>query len=328
MKKYAILSGLVVAGIVLAQSGSLGTLGNHVKTLGDAKSLSAAFTYQKIGGTPVSYKLDLAKPNMARIDKPNELVIADGKSIIVLDKKANTYSRSAQTDAELARLLGDDEFQLFSTFFSPTAMGKMAKVQDAGTKNRKGVAMNVVEAQYDAAGMKKATFYVDPASNLARQVEFVFDDGPQPVRMLVDTKQFTVSASADASLFAFKAPEGSKELTLEEMSSDKWYHDLDEAKAVASKTGRKIFVDFMATWCGPCKMLAAEVFPLPAFKKLSKSLVFCQIDVDAQKSVAQQYNITAMPTQLVLNADGSVVGTKVGYGGVEDFFNFINGYAK
>jgi thioredoxin len=146
--------------------------------------------------------------------------------------------------------------------------------------------------------------------------------------MLLDTKQMAVAASADAALFAFKAPEGSRELSLEEMMSDKWYHDLDEAKEVASKTGRKIFVDFYATWCGPCKMLAAEVFPLPEFKKLSKSLVFCKIDVDAQKSVAQQYKITAMPTQMVLNADGSVVETKIGYGGVQDFFNFINGHAK
>ncbi len=91
---------------------------------------------------------------------------------------------------------------------------------------------------------------------------------------------------------------------------------------------RKIFIDFFATWCGPCKLLAAEVFPTAEFKKLSKNLVFCKIDVDQDKATSQAYNITAMPTQMVVNADGSVVTTKVGYGGVADFFNTFGKFAN
>lgn len=326
MRKFALLAAAAVAAVVVAQGGSLGSLDKHVKTLFEAQSLSANMTYQRIGGTPSAIKVDLAKPAMVRIDRGNELIVADGNTITVLDKKANSYYKAPQSPSEIAKYFSEDELNLLAAFFDANAYSKFAKVADAGTKNRKGTTLNVVEAQVDQRGFKKATYYVDPASGLARQVEYVFTDGPQPVRMLLDTKEISVGTEANASLFAFKAPEGSKELSLEEMASDKWYYDLEEAKSVASKTGRKIFVDFFATWCGPCKALAAEVFPLPEFKSLSKSMVFLKIDVDAQKSVAQQYGITAMPTQMVLNADGSVIGKKIGYGGVEDFFSFINAY--
>ncbi|MBN9504367.1 MAG: hypothetical protein BGO01_12015 [Armatimonadetes bacterium 55-13] len=109
------------------------------------------------------------------------------------------------------------------------------------------------------------------------------------------------------------------------MSSARWFTDLEEAKALAAKTGKKVFVDFMASWCGPCKMLDRDVFQKEDWKKMSKYLVFCKIDVDEQKSVASAYNITAMPTQMVLAADGSVLATKVGYANPSDFYAFVNG---
>ncbi|KAF7303316.1 Thioredoxin domain-containing protein [Mycena kentingensis (nom. inval.)] len=52
-------------------------------------------------------------------------------------------------------------------------------------------------------------------------------------------------------------------------------------------------IDFHATWCGPCKMMA------PTFEKLSKEYkqaAFYKIDTDAVPEAAQHYNVTAMPT--------------------------------
>lgn len=326
MKKIVVLAGVVVAGLVLAQGGN-SPLSGFVKAMNEASSVSATMSFQRIGSTSTSYNVDLAKPSMVRIDKPNELIVADGKTIVTYDKKAKTFFKMPQSDGELRKILGEDEFSVFLPFFAPDAFDNLMKVTPAGTKNRKGMALNVVEAQADVKGNKKLAFYIDPSNNMARQVELTYSDGPQVIRALVDVKDIKVG-STDSGVFAFNAPAGSRELSLEEMNSDKWYYDLEEAKKVAKASNRKIFVDFYAVWCGPCKLLAAEVFPLPEFKKLSKDLVFCKIDVDAQPAVSKAYNITAMPTQLVLNADGTVVGTKVGYGGVSDFFNFINGYTS
>lgn len=248
MKKFALLSGLVAVGIVVAQGGASGALSGHAKALAEAQGLSATFSYQRIGSTPTSLKIDLAKPGFARIDRSSELIVADGKTITILDRKANTFFKAAQTDAELAKYFTEDEFNLFAPFFNAKAFDKFAKVTANGTKNRKGMTMNVVEAQIDQKGLKKATYYIDPATNLARQVEYVMTDGPEAVRVLVDTKEFTLSTEVNADMFAFKAPEGSRELTQEEMNSDKWYTNLDEAKEAAKKSKRLLLVDFYADW--------------------------------------------------------------------------------
>ncbi|KAM8881990.1 thioredoxin b [Synchiropus picturatus] len=54
-----------------------------------------------------------------------------------------------------------------------------------------------------------------------------------------------------------------------------------------------VVVDFTATWCGPCKMIA------PVFKELSHlhtNVVFLKVDVDDVPDVTEEYNISAMPT--------------------------------
>jgi len=66
------------------------------------------------------------------------------------------------------------------------------------------------------------------------------------------------------------------------------------------KAGNKlVVVDFHATWCNPCKIIA------PVFEHLSKkypNIVFLKVDVDQCKSTAEQYNVTAMPTFLFIKS--------------------------
>lgn len=70
-------------------------------------------------------------------------------------------------------------------------------------------------------------------------------------------------------------------------------------------------VDFFATWCGPCKMLA------PLLEEVSEDgsvpgLKVLKVDVDVCGELAQAFQIQAVPT-LFLMKDGKVVGTKMGY---------------
>ncbi|KAF8790160.1 Thioredoxin-2 like protein [Argiope bruennichi] len=53
-----------------------------------------------------------------------------------------------------------------------------------------------------------------------------------------------------------------------------------------------VVVDFHATWCGPCKMIA------PFFQDLAeefKDVVFLKVDVDEVEDVAGQYNVSSIP---------------------------------
>nr|ACJ12082.1 thioredoxin [Bombina orientalis] len=70
--------------------------------------------------------------------------------------------------------------------------------------------------------------------------------------------------------------------------------NLEEFKQALVDAGDKlVVVDFTATWCGPCKMIA------PFFKSLSEKypdVVFLKVDVDDAQDVAASCDIKCMPT--------------------------------
>lgn len=71
-----------------------------------------------------------------------------------------------------------------------------------------------------------------------------------------------------------------------------------------------IVVDFFATWCGPCKMLA------PVFESLGEEMKdqarFAKVDIDQSLELAQQFSITTVPTVMVFK-DGKPVDSLVGF---------------
>lgn len=67
-------------------------------------------------------------------------------------------------------------------------------------------------------------------------------------------------------------------------------------------------VDFYATWCGPCKVIAPKVVE---FSKEYPEVDFIKVDVDDLSDVAAEYNIRAMPTFLLFK-DGKQVDNVVG----------------
>lgn len=247
MRKYlwaAVTAALAV--LVYAQTGPGQLLANYAKTLSEAKSLKTTYTVQSLDGAPQAYQLDLAKPNMARIESPTEIITADGSTIFHFDKAQKTYYRDPQTDEALKALLGGDAFDLWRAFFNPNSLSK-ATAKSLGTMNRKGMQVNAVEASL-LDGKKKIVFYLATQDNLARQGEISYSDQSSSERLLVQTKSLELGGEASASQFAFKAPDGSRELTEEERLSAEWYDDLEKAKEVAAKTKRLIFIDFYAEW--------------------------------------------------------------------------------
>lgn len=81
-----------------------------------------------------------------------------------------------------------------------------------------------------------------------------------------------------------------------------------------------VLVDFWATWCGPCRMIAPVVAELA--EEYAGNLKVGKINVDEEIDLANRFRITSIPT-LLLFRDGKLVKTIVGYRSKEQLLPLI-----
>lgn len=75
------------------------------------------------------------------------------------------------------------------------------------------------------------------------------------------------------------------------------------------KSEKTVIVDFWATWCGPCKMVAPVLDEIAGEHK--DTLTVAKLDIDANPSTTRDFQVLSIPTMIVFK-DGKAVKQIVG----------------
>ena len=82
-----------------------------------------------------------------------------------------------------------------------------------------------------------------------------------------------------------------------------------------------VLMDFSATWCGPCRMLAPILEEIEEEKSFNG--LIRKVDVDDFGEIAARFGIQAVPT-LLLFKGGKLVNSAAGYMPKDELLNFLN----
>ena len=88
------------------------------------------------------------------------------------------------------------------------------------------------------------------------------------------------------------------------------------------KSDKFVLIDFFATWCGPCKMLA------PVIEQVAndnEDVMVVKVDVDKNPELAVLYKVASIPT-LVLLKDGKPLKEHIGFASKAEIESMISQY--
>lgn len=318
-----LLTGSLAVGALIAIAGFrlvAPNLTDVVNKLNAAEGLTVTLASTTVGGGSTSTDIAFAKPNKIRIETDEQLIVGDGSTLTVLVKKLNKYFTKPQSDKVVATYLSGEEYRLWNSFFNKDVF-KGATVKSATALiTRKGKKYEEHKVVLDATKGRTMTIYVEAASGLPSTI--LFDTKGSTASKVVEA---TASLQADPNVFTFKAPKTSEEVAEADLVALRWFH-YDEAMALAGSLGKKVYIHFGATWCGPCKMLEQQVYTTEEFKSVAANFVLCHVDVDEEPALAQKYGISGIPDIRILDKDGTQLGQMVGYRPTEELVAELNKY--
>ena len=89
-----------------------------------------------------------------------------------------------------------------------------------------------------------------------------------------------------------------------------------------SSSGRPMFVDFWATWCGPCRVMEPVIEKLAV--KYSDRVLFGKVNVDEEMNISSRYEVFSIPTFMIFK-DGQPMDAVIGAVGEASLERLVTG---
>jgi thiol-disulfide isomerase/thioredoxin len=100
-------------------------------------------------------------------------------------------------------------------------------------------------------------------------------------------------------------------------------HDFAIAEQKAKTENKNLFIDFEATWCGPCKLMDKIVYNADAVVKASANIIAVKVDCDEHPELVKRFGIKGYPTLILISPKGEILKTKSGYQSVKRTVAFL-----
>ena len=109
---------------------------------------------------------------------------------------------------------------------------------------------------------------------------------------------------------------------VQQATAGPWLKSVSAAQKKAKEKNQLIFVDLFADWCGWCHRMEQEVFPSETFQRATDNMVLLRLNTEdgAEGSkFAQKYQVSSLPTFLMLTPELNVAGMIRGYSPAKEF---------
>src|SRR5579862_7104434 len=103
-------------------------------------------------------------------------------------------------------------------------------------------------------------------------------------------------------------------LTAAHAASIPWTGSLPSAMTRAKSSNKLVMIDLFTDWCGYCKKLDAETYPVGSVVRAAQDVVPVRMNAEREGlNIARKFHVSGFPTVLFLDPDGDLAGEIVGF---------------